>query len=353
MKNHLLMLFLLLTVVGCGVESDAPLDTNAALTDADFDGWRASDSHAPSGEARPNHSDANAAPDAQGSFVNGIVDRVIAHVDSVDAKVHFKQTNGTWTASSVVEPQTRVETTPKSTESARPSSRSQTQFKPNLVPTTNTKNPPPPPAPPAEPLALSQGQATTVETLDIPNGWTGAAVYHAAKCQHCPALLAALRSRATKVSGNYLLVDGCWFLLVDWEERPDVDRPKIPGLPAVLYFVDGRERLKDRVIGFGNRPGELEMIIRRHPHYGNRSQVRANLSEGAAYSGPVAIANCPCGPACGCLPGSQCGCLSGTTTASPLWYELPARGVTNSAGVNLFGMPIISGSIGTYPTSAP
>jgi len=353
MKTHLLMLVILVPVVGCGVVSDAPLDTNAALTDADFDGWRTSNSHTSSGEARPKHSDANAANDTQGSFVNGIVDRVIAHVDSVDAKVHFKQTNGTWTASSVDEPRTSVETTLKLAESARRSTASQTQPKSNLVPSANTKIPPPPPAPPAEPLALAQGQATTVETLDIPNGWTGAAVYHAATCQHCPALLAALHRRATKVSGRYLLVDGCWFLFVDWEERPDVDRPKIPGLPAVLYFVDGRERLNDRVIGFGNRSGELEMIISRHPHYGNRSHVRASLSEGSAYSGHVAIPGCPCGPACACLPGSQCGCLSSTTTTSPLWYELPARGVSNSAGVNLFGMPIISGSVGTYPTNAP
>jgi len=348
MKTHLLMLVILVPVAGCGAVSDAPLDMNAALADADFDGWRASDSHASSGETEPAHS-TSTATDAQGSFVNAIVDRVIGHVDSVDAKVHFKQINGTWTVSSVFEPQTK----PKSAESARPSSRSQTQPKSNLVPSTHTKIPPPPPAPPAEPLALAQGQATTVETLDIPTGWTGAAVYHDATCQHCPALLAALHRRATKMSGRYLSVDGCWFLLVDWEERPDVDRPKIPGLPAVLYFVDGRERLNDRVIGFGNRPGELETIISRHPHYGNRSHVRASLSEGPAYSGPVAIPGCPCGPACACLPGSQCGCLSSTTTTSPLWYELPARGVSNSAGVNLFGMPIISGSIGTYPTNAP
>ena len=139
--------------------------------------------------------------------------------------------------------------------------------------------PPPPPAPPAESLALAQGQAALVETLDIPKGWTGAAVYHAATCRHCPVLLAALRGRATKVSGNYILVDGCWFLLVDWDERSDVERPKIPGLPAVLYFVNGHERLGDRVIGFGNRVGELENIVSRHPQFAKRPEARVSLNE--------------------------------------------------------------------------
>jgi hypothetical protein len=120
----------------------------------------------------------------------------------------------------------------------------------------------------------------------------------------------------------------------------------------VLFFVDGRERLKDRVIGFGNRPGEFETIISRHPQFATRSQVHGNLSYPAAYSGDFAMPTCPCGPSCACLPGSQCGCLSDTTTASPLWYERPSNGVTNSAGISLFGMPVFSGSIGAYPMYA-
>ena len=166
-------------------------------------------------------------------------------------------------------------------------------------------------------------------------------------------LLAALRGRATKVSGNYILVDGCWFLLVDWDERSDVERPKIPGLPAVLYFVNGHERLGDRVIGFGNRVGELENIVSRHPQFAKRPEARVSLNESAAYPTALIPSNCPCGSVCGCLPGSQCGCLSGTTMAAPFWYGVPPSGVTSSAGIRLFGTPIVGGSIGTYPTDAP
>jgi hypothetical protein len=350
MKPVVLFIVSVLPVLGCGVVPDSPLETNPPLTDADFDGWR-SDSRAPLGEVQGTHAD-RSAPDAQRSLLDGVVDRVIAHVDSVDAQVHFKQTNGSWASATTVEPQPRGLATPKSPERhsspLQPRSPERTTAGPNAV----ARITPPPPAPPAESLALTQDPAATVETLDIPKGWTGAAVYHAATCQHCPALLAALRSRATKMSGNYLLVDGCWFLLVDWDERPDVDRPKIPGLPAVLFFVDGHELLKDRVIGFGNRLGELDAIISRHPQFAKRRQVRSNLSYDAAYSGTFTMPACPCGPSCVCQPGSQCGCLSGVTTASPLWYEMPSCGVTNSAGVSLFGMPVISGSMGSYPINA-
>jgi hypothetical protein len=362
-----LLVALVSVLVGCGIDV-APIDSHAGLTDADFDAWRSGDSRASGGEAQGAHAprsgaDASVAREVQGPLINGIVDRVIEHVDSVDAKVHFRQQNRVWQAT--------VESIAKSAEPGGLAPR--TPARPPS-PAAVTKIPPPPPAPPAEPLALAQSEAATVETLDIPQGWTGAAVYHAATCVHCPALLAGLRGRATKVSGNYLLVDGCWFLLVDWDQRPDVDRPKIKGLPAVLYFVNGHEREADRVIGFGNRPGELEMIIARHPQQTKRTNVgqaaslpfpsdaSAAWQAGSLPYGYEAAAPCPCGPACACVPGSQCGCLGGAMASAPIWYETPTPGVSgsfntvpaqHSAGISLFGVPVIGGSIGTCPTYGP
>ena len=244
-----LALFSLLIGGGCTALAPAPPGP-PALADADFDGWR----------------DAAAKPDpqpAQGPIIDDIVHSVLKNVDSVDAQIHFKQTAGAW--QQTVEPLAKPE--PLSARTFLPAA-SAAVAGPPLTAVSKPSSPFPPPAPPAEPLADAGGAAGSVETLDIPNGWTGAAVYHAATCQHCPALLAGLKSRASKVSGNYLRIDtpaACWFLLVDWDQRPDVNRPAIGGLPAVLYFVNGHERVGDRVIGFGNRPGELDAIIGKHP----------------------------------------------------------------------------------------
>jgi hypothetical protein len=208
---------------------------------------------------------------------------------------------------------------------------------------------PPPPAPPAEPLAVA-GTDAAVETLDIPKGWTGAAVYHAATCRYCPALLAGLKGRANKVSGNYLRVEGCWFLLVDWDQRPDVERPKIQGLPAVLYFVDGHERTGDRIVGFGNRPGELDALIAKHPLYQKRATAGqtdfGELSRAASFpfQSPAYVE----------WQAGSSPCVYETVVPSAPAYCGNSLGLfpaQHSAGISLFGLPVLSGTIGTFPAA--
>jgi hypothetical protein len=126
--------------------------------------------------------------------------------------------------------------------------------------------------------------------------------------------------------------------------------------------------LKDRVIGFGNRPGELDAIIARHPLKASGVRNPASGITGIFSFGSFARSNCPCGPACACLTGSQCGCLGSNELAtfplnsSPPWYAAPSpmsggsvsvMPAQHSAGISLFGMPIIGGSVGTYPTCGP
>jgi hypothetical protein len=339
---------LLPLLAGCGAVSITPSDSTAALTDADFDGWR--------GTAPPEKQTVD--PSQAGGILSTILDRV----ESIEAKLRPPRqatdvslhVDGSQPSPSALPPRDLAAAVTRAAPTPAPAA------DPGLTPRESF----PPPAPPAE-LAQSQGDPAPVETLDIPKGWTGAAVYHAATCPHCPPLLAGLRSRATKAAGNYLRIDGSWFLLVDWDQRPDVDRPKLQGLPAVLYFVDGHERLKDRVIGFGNRPGELDAIIARHPLKASGARNPASGVTGVSYFGSFARSNCPCGPACACLPGSQCGCLGGNELATfplnslPPWYGAPSpmgsgsvsvMPAQHSAGISLFGMPLISGSVGTYPT---
>lgn len=245
------LIALLPLFIGCGPIA-VPPSGPAALSDADFDGWQGTASQ-----------EKQTIDPAQ---AGGILSTILDRVESIEAKL--RPPSGIKPATHALQPPdpkaavTRAAPTPD----------------PALDPGQPQRErlfPPPPPAPPAEPLAEARSPIeaplaieAVVETLDIPKGWTGAAVYHAATCPHCPPLLAGLRSRASKVVGNYLRIDApaaSWFLLVDWDQRPDLDRPKIGGLPAVLYFVDGHERVEDRVIGFANRPGELDAIIARHP----------------------------------------------------------------------------------------
>jgi hypothetical protein len=315
-------IFLLLVPLfaGCGETAAVRPETPPALSDADFDGWRGNASSKQSLDA---------------TQAAGILSTILDRVESIEAKLRPP-------AASVTP--TRLESPPRPQPVPEPVGRPLPVAGPSLVAAPPLVPAPPPPAPPAEPLA-AVGTDASVETLDIPKGWTGAAVYHAATCPHCPALLAGLKSRASKVSGNYLRVDtpaACWFLLVDWDQRPDVDRPKIQGLPAVLYFIDGHERTSDRVIGFGNRPGELDAVIARHPLYSKRTPVgrAASLPFGSpayvewqagslpyVYDTVVPAAPAYCGNSLGLFPAQH------------------------SAGISLFGLPVLSGSMGTFPTA--
>jgi hypothetical protein len=315
-------IFLLLVPLcaGCGETATAPPESPPALCDADFDNWRGN---------------ASAKQSLDATQATGILSTILDRVESIEAKLRPP-------AGSVAPP--------------RPESQPKPQPVPERVerplptagpPSGAAPSPFPPLAPPAEPLAAA-GTDASVETLDIPKGWTGAAVYHAATCPHCPALLAGLKSRASKVSGNYLRVSGCWFLLVDWDQRPDVERPKIQGLPAVLYFIDGHERTNERVIGFGNRPGELDAVIAKHPLL----QKRANVGQAASL--PFLFDS---------GTGLQTEWQAGPPSGGPYVYEtlspvptycgsspslFPAQ---HSAGISLFGWPILSGSVGTLPTA--
>jgi hypothetical protein len=329
-------IFLLLVPLcaGCGETAAVPPDSPPALSDADFDNWRGN---------------ASAKQSVDAVQATGILSTILDRVESIEAKLRPP-------AASVAPPQ--PESSPQPAP-PRPLPVPEPLGRPLPVagpPSVAAPSPFPRPAPPAEPLA-AVGTDTAVETLDIPKGWTGAAVYHAATCPHCPALLAGLKSRATKVAGNYLRVDGCWFLLVDWDQRPDVERPKIQGLPAVLYFIDGHERTSDRVIGFGNRPGELDAVIAKHPLHPKRATV------GQAASGELSRA--------ASLPfffdsgtGLQTEWQAGPPLGGPYVYETLAPSVPaycgnslslypaqHSAGISLFGLPILSGSMGTSPTA--
>ena len=298
-----ILLLLVPLFAGCGETATVPPELPPALSDADFDGWRGN---------------ASAKQSIDATQATGILSTILDRVESIEAKLRPP-------AASVEPPHLesplRPLPVPEPVGRPLPVAGPPVVAAPSLVPQL------PPPAPPAEPLAAA-GTDAAVETLDIPKGWTGAAVYHAATCPHCPPLLAGLKSRATKASGNYLRVEGCWFLLVDWDQRPDVERPKIPGLPAVLYFIDGHERTSDRVIGFGNRPGELDAVIAKHPLYRKRATVGlATGSSPYVYETVVPSVPAYCGTSLGLFPAQH------------------------SAGISLFGLPILSGSMGTFPTA--
>ncbi len=325
-----ILLLLVPFFAGCGETAAVPPESPPALSDADFDGWRGN---------------ASAKQTIDATQASGILSTILDRVESIEAKLRPP-------AESVAPPHLGMP--PKPQPVPEPVERPLPVAGPPVVAAPSPQLPPP--APPAEPLAAA-GVDASVETLDIPKGWTGAAVYHAATCPHCPALLAGLKSRATKVAGNYLRVEGCWFLLVDWDQRPDVERPKISGLPAVLYFIDGHERTSDRVIGFGNRPGELDAVIAKHPLFRKRATVgsaqwRTSLPFGFQI-GPTAQEEWQAGGSTGLAAGSLPYVYETLVPSVPTYCanSLSLFPAQHSAGISLFGWPVLSGSMGTYPTA--
>jgi hypothetical protein len=326
-----ILLLLVPLFAGCGETAAVPPESPPALTDADFDGWRGN---------------ASAKQSLDATQASGILSTILDRVESIEAKLRPPAPS--------VAPQQPVPP-PGPRPVPEPAGRPLPVAGPPVV-AAPLVPPFPPPAPPAEPLA-AVGTDAPVEILDIPKGWTGAAVYHAATCPHCPPLLAGLKSRATKVSGNYLRVEGCWFLLVDWDQRPDVERPKISGLPAVLYFIDGHERMGDRVIGFSNRPGELDAIVAKHPLYRKRATVGSaqwRTSLPFFFDGDAGLkTEWQAGSSTGLAAGSLPYVYETLVPSVPAYCgsSLSLFPPQHSAGISLFGLPVLSGSMGTFPTA--
>ena len=218
------------------------LDPAAALADADFDGWQGNTSQQKQ----------SIDPAQAGGILSTILDRV----ESIEAKLRPPRqptpdpaaVRRPWKSPSRLQPHLRRQLSPRNFSSAATSHRRSRRAKAARRISA--------PRAAGRTLAASQGEPGPVETLDIPKGWTGAAVYHAATCPHCPAVAGRVAKPRDKgrpeITCASTAAGSCWSI---GTARPDLNRPAIGGLPAVLYFVDGHERVGDRVIGFGNRPG--------------------------------------------------------------------------------------------------
>jgi hypothetical protein len=257
----------------------------------------------------------------------------------------------------------------------------------------------PPPAPPAEGSVAVSGAAPSDAVSDVPPNWTGAVIYCQPGCVPCATQIRDLRKSGWKCGVG----DGNHFKIVELLSLSDFQKRGVPSTPQTVYFIDGAEQAP-RVTGYGGTSAELTALVNRHP------KVKRSARLGTAMQPPGCTCLlggvCACNGNCHCAPLVSTMSPAMSYGTSPLWYDAsahcgapalasdcgspamaancgsPAIGysapivtsvmysdpvvyrapvyvpayansgvtigpATHSAGISLFGFPIIGGSIGT------
>jgi hypothetical protein len=223
----------------------------------------------------------------------------------------------------------------------------------------------PPPAPPAEEPQLVAANGNP----DVPAHWTGAVIYCQPGCVPCAMLVRDLRKAGWKCG----IGDSGHFKIVELLTLADFDMRGVPSTPQTVYYIDGAEQ-PPRVTGYGGTTAELVALVNRHPKAKRSARVGTALSYGGLplwYETPqsgcgaplsVSLSNCgaPTLASCAAPLSSSSACSVPTTVtyvAPPLYVASPTpvyanSGVTlapatHSAQLNLFGFPLVGGSIGS------
>jgi hypothetical protein len=203
--------------------------------------------------------------------------------------------------------------------------------------------------------------------------------------------------------------DGNHFKIVELLTLADFEKRGVPSTPQTVYFIDGAEQAP-RVTGYGGTTAELTALVNRHPRVKHRVGTAMQQGGCTCLSGGVCVCNenCQCaplvsagsamsygasplwyeaaplgcgGPArlsscaapalaanCGAPAMASCSAPAGsfsaysvpatvTYFAPPVCFAAPTSvyahsgaaigPATHSAQLNLFGFPLIGGSVGT------
>ncbi|HET6327134.1 MAG TPA: hypothetical protein VFG04_20805 [Planctomycetaceae bacterium] len=222
----------------------------------------------------------------------------------------------------------------------------------------------PPPAPPAED---SNVLAAADALSDVPAHWTGAVIYCQPGCVPCAMQIRDLRKAGWKCG----IGDGNHFKIVELLTLPDFEKRNVPSTPQTVYYIDGGEQ-PPRVTGYGGTTAELAAIASRHPKAKRSSRVGTAMSSGgsplwyetlrANCGGPVSSSNCGV-PTIASYPtpvssfAIESAPAIVTYAGPPVYFASPTSiyaqsgltigPATHSAQLNLFGFPLIGGSVGS------
>ncbi|HEV8000874.1 MAG TPA: hypothetical protein VGP63_13405 [Planctomycetaceae bacterium] len=222
----------------------------------------------------------------------------------------------------------------------------------------------PPPAPPAE---ASDVLAAADVISDVPAHWTGAVLYCQPGCVPCAMQIRDLRKAGWKCGVG----ESNHFKIVELLTLADFEKRNVPSTPQTVYYVDGAEQAP-RVTGYGGTTAELAAIVTRHPKVKRTSRVSTATSYGASppwyetprtnCGAPVSSSNCAAPTIASCAaPASgfaiEAAPVAVTYAAPPVYFAAPTPvyahsaltigPATHSAQLNLFGFPLIGGSVGS------
>jgi hypothetical protein len=261
----------------------------------------------------------------------------------------------------------------------------------------------PPPAPPAEESDSGAANANP----DVPAHWTGAVIYCQPGCVPCAMQIRDLRKAGWKCGVG----DRNHFKIVELLTQADFERRSVPSTPQTVYFVDGAEQFPRvtgyggttaELAALVNRHPRVKRSVRvgTAMHQGGctclsggvcvcneNCQCAPLVSAGSTMSygasplwyeaaplgcggparlsscaAPTLAANCGAPAMASCAaPTSSFSAYSVPTTvtyaAPPVYFAAPTPvyahsgatigPATHSAQLNLFGFPLIGGSVGT------
>jgi hypothetical protein len=239
----------------------------------------------------------------------------------------------------------------------------------------------PPDAPPADGDAFADAGPNP----DVGAHWSGALIYCQPGCGPC----ATLERDLTKAGWRVGTKGSPHFKVVSLETLAEFQARNVPSTPCIAYFVDGQE-VPPRIVGYNGTQAMLVQICARHPKAkklgwlgssGANPQLsrlwgrtEAIPSQPPTFGSPLYYESTDCGAPmltadCGVptvsysqpVVTSDFGELSRAVTYSDPIYSAPPRyyaaappyqttfqaGPANySAGLSLFGFPLIGGSAG-------
>jgi hypothetical protein len=227
----------------------------------------------------------------------------------------------------------------------------------------------PPDAPPADGETLADTGPTPDVPADLGARWSGALIYCQPGCGPCSALERDLRRAGWRVGTK----GSPHFRTVSLETLAEFQARNVPSTPCIAYFVDGQE-VPPRIVGYDGTQAMLTQICARHPKakklgWSGSSTASPQVS---TYGSPLYYESTDCGEP---TLAANCGVptvsyaqsvysqpvVTSVTYSDPVVYSYPARyyeaaptyqttfqagPATYSAGLSLFGFPLIGGSAG-------
>jgi hypothetical protein len=225
--------------------------------------------------------------------------------------------------------------------------------------------------PPDAPAVDGDALADASTNSDVPAHWTGAVIYCQPGCGPCAALERDLHRAGWRVGTK----GSPHFRTVSLETLADFRARNVPSTPCIVYFIDGQE-VPPRIVGYDGTPAMLAQICARHP----KAKKTSPMASGVTSPQVSVLWNLPATPTCRVplyYESNICGAPAGSfsapvatsvTYSDPVYYSAPvysapiysqpvyaapsyqsafrAGPATYSAGVSLFGFPLIGGSVG-------